>query len=270
MQSIPSVVSPASLALAHDVGLNALYPLAILAWKAHAMAKFPEEAVGLVLTDGTFIACTNQHPEPLDHFAFEKSLLVRFNGRIAGIVHSHTPGFKGDPTVEATHELSEADMSQQIATDLPWGVSVASKDSCSNPVWWGDMLPIRPLIGRTFVHGITDCYSLVRDWHRLRGIHFDDVPRDPDWWEQPDKDLYTELFESRGFERVQRVAPKVGDCFICGVRSDKRNHAGVFVSPQLFLHHPGHQLSLRGQASIWRSKLDFLVRHKDLPEDIEC
>lgn len=266
MLYIPSEASPASLALASEVGLNLYYPLTIRQWKAYAIEQFPKEAVALILKDGSLVPVENLHEDPNDHFEFDLAVLAYYGDSVAGLVHSHTPGWKGDPSVKPSAEPSEADMASQIATAIPWGISTCSADSVSDPIWWGDSLSIRPLLGRQFVHGIMDCYSLVRDFHRLNGITFEDVPRDSDWWTQ-DKDLYMELFESRGFERVQRVAPKAGDCFICSLRSDKRNHAGVFISDDLFIHHPGDSLSVRSQANRWRQKLDFLVRHKDLPEE---
>lgn len=267
MQSIPLVASPASLALGFDVGLNCAHPQAIAQWKAHALSCFPNEAAGFILTDGRFIPVENIHADPRDHFEFPSTLYVAYADLLAGVVHSHTPGWRDEPTRPPSHSPSQADMAAQISMDVPWGISVAQNGSVSDPVWWGDTLPIRPLIGRTFIHGITDCYSLVRDWHRLQGIQFDDVPRDEDWWMEDSKDLYMDLFESRGFVRVQRVAPKKGDAFICGLRSGKRNHAGVFISNDIFIHHPGDQLSLRSHGVRWRQKLDFLVRHKDLAED---
>lgn len=265
MLSIPSVVSPASLALASDVGFNGTYPDAIKAWKDYAASKYPEEAVGFLLTGGEFLPVDNVHEEPENFFAVDDAVYVAYADALIAVLHSHTNG--AGENDEPSIEPSKADMERQILSDVPWGVSTCHGGVTSNPIWWGDSLEVRPLVGRQFVHGITDCYSLVRDWHRLNGIMFDDVPRDPDWWLQDDENLYMELFESRGFRVVTDRAPIEGDCFMCKLMSTKRNHAGVFVSNQVFLHHPGGSLSLRSQAARWRQKLDMIVRHKDLPEE---
>jgi proteasome lid subunit RPN8/RPN11 len=257
-----------SLALAYDIGLNTQYPVAINAWREHAVRMAPDEAVAAILTDGTLVPLNNVAQDARNYFAVADAEITPLLDRLAGIIHSHTEDTVDGKVVSPTHEPSQVDMETQIAYAVPFGISIVQHGSSSTPVWWGDQLPIRPLLGRNFLHGIMDCFSLVRDWHRLQGVYFDDVPRDPDWWDKPDFDLYEDLFEQHGFERVQRVAPKVGDGFICSLRSDKRNHAGLFVSDQVFIHHPGESLSLRSQGVRWRQKIDFMVRHKDLPEDL--
>lgn len=278
MLTIPSVVSPASLACAHDVGLNSSHPKALAAWRLHALEKVPNEACGLFLRGDRFLPVENISETPDRHFAFSSHIYEDIADEIEGIVHSHTPGpeldQRGEPLM-ADNAPSKLDMESQIASDVPWGISIADATHTSDPIWWGDSLPIRPLLGRVFLHGVNDCYSLVRDWHRLQGIHFDDVPRDSEWWKNvsdagvAEFDLYIDLFESRGFKRVQRDAPKKGDCFITRLHSPLvRNHAGVFIDDQQFIHHAGGQLSLRQFGHVWGPKLDFIVRHKDLPETL--
>jgi proteasome lid subunit RPN8/RPN11 len=278
MQSIPSVVSPASLACAHDVGLNTSHPRALKAWREYAIQHVPNEACGFFLRGDHFYPIENRSETPDRHFIFDSFEYADISDQVEGIVHSHTPGpdldHRGEPML-ADDTPTKLDMESQIASDVPWGISCADATHVSDPLWWGDSLPIRPLLGRVFKHGINDCYSLVRDWHRLQGVHFEDVPRDMGWWKNvsdagvAEFDLYTDLFESRGFERVQRVAPKTGDCFIARLHSPVvRNHAGVFIDDERFIHHAGGQLSLRQFGHVWQPKLDFIVRHKDLPETL--
>jgi cell wall-associated NlpC family hydrolase len=272
------VVSPALLACAHDIGLNNTHPMAVHAWKAYALEKFPEEACGFFLKGNRFLPVENQAPADQRHssFSFDIRDYAAYEDDIEGFVHSHTSGpeTNTDGTlVKADGSPTKEDMASQIASGWPFGISVVDETTCGNPVWWGDSLPIRPLIGRGFLHGINDCYSLVRDWHRLQGIHFDDVPRDLAWWKETNEqgeakvDLYMDLFESRGFKRVHRDYPQMGDCFIVKFHSPLvRNHAGVFISDDEFAHHAGDQLSKRQLGSIWQNRIDFLVRHQDLPE----
>ncbi|QIG66674.1 tail assembly protein K [Rhizobium phage RHph_TM16] len=280
MQSIPSVVSPALLALVHDVGLNLTHPLAVHQWKQHALSKFPNEACGFFLKGNKFFPVENVSPEPRSNFVFNMDDYPDLEeSDIEGFVHSHTAGpetNKDGTLVKADGSPSRLDMEGQIASDIPWGISEVDETSCGNPVWWGDMLPRRPLIGRVFLHGVNDCYSLIRDWYALQGIHFEDVPRSIAWWKEtnedgtPKHDLYEQLFESRGFKRVYREDGvfKKGDVFICKLHSPHvRNHGGVFISDDEFIHHAADQLSMRQLGAIWKSRLDFFVRHKDLPEE---
>lgn len=258
---------------ARDVGFNSTHPLALTAWKAHAVSKAPQEACGLFLTPDEFVPLDNVHPEPENYFRISEKALLPYHGRIAGIVHSHTPNKEvdaDDPNpAYITSIPTQADMEGQIASALPWAISLVSGGECGDPVWWGDQLPIRPLIGRTFIYGINDCLSLVRDWHRLQGITFPDMPRRWGWWESGKEELYLDNFEKFGFQRVIRPdgLPIPGDVFLCRLRASVSNHAGVYVGGGRVLQHTLDQLSKHMPASLWISKFEFLVRHKDLPDD---
>jgi hypothetical protein len=273
--AIPSVVSPALLACAHDVGLNTSHPSALLAWKEHALSCGSLEAVGFFLSGDRFLAVENKSEEPWHHFVYDSDDYIEYADQIEGIVHSHTEGPQRDEKGNyflPSPEPTKLDMECQISTAVPWGISCVSGGHVGNPVWWGDQLPIRPLIGRVFHHGINDCFSLIRDQFRLWGFHFDDVPRNPWWWKDVEDgkpvDLYEQLFESRGFQRVERTQWKKGDVFIAHLHSPEvRNHGGVFINDFEFIHHAGEQLSRRAMGEVWHSKLDFLVRHKDMPEN---
>jgi cell wall-associated NlpC family hydrolase len=262
---------PVSLVSKLEVGFNTSHATAIAEWKQYAINCMPNEAVGF-LTEAGFVPATNSSADPKNHFKVsgEEFLMA---GEVIGILHSHTAGYT-DPVTGLTSSPqafpSKLDMENQIASDVPWGLSVVSSESASEPIWWGDTLPIRPLVGRPFIHGVTDCYSLGRDWHRLQGIEFPDFPRDHAWWEPeyPDApDMYLEGFESAGFVQVHRTDPIPGDCFVCSIRSKKRNHAGVYIGNGMILHHLSGHLSTRSPASRYRTVLDFWIRHKDLPED---
>jgi len=267
MQRSPMVASPASLACAQPDEMNVRHAFALEDWKAHALACYPEEACGFIVADGSFIACENIHPEPLRFFEISPQAYLAA-GEVVAVLHSHcTVG-----TEPALPWPSAMDMEGQIASGVAWGISLCDGETVALPFWWGDGVPVKPLVGRVFQHGIADCYALVRDWHRLEhGILIPEYPRDDAWW-IPDengnyKALYEDLFHTAGFERVYRDNPLPGDCFICHVRSPKtRNHAGVYVGGGVILHHLVHQLSQHSAAQIWRSKMDFLVRHKDMPE----
>ncbi|QIG76095.1 tail assembly protein K [Rhizobium phage RHph_I4] len=274
--AIPSVVSPALLACAHDVGLNTSHPKALIEWKKHALSCGTLEAVGFFLKGDRFMPVENKSEEPWHHFVYDSDDYLEVADDIEGIVHSHTEGPNRNEAgnyVLPTPEPTKLDMENQIATAVPWGISCVVSGSVGNPVWWGDQLPIRPLIGRVFHHGINDCFSLIRDQFRLWGFHFEDVPRDPWWWSELKEDgtyinLYEDLFESRGFVRVERSRWKRGDVFLAKLHSPEvRNHGGVFISNEEFIHHAGDHLSRRALGEIWQNKLDFLVRHKDMPEN---
>lgn len=264
-----------SLAFEHSNGLNAKWRAAVDAHRAHAAAEWPREAAGLVLPDGSYQACANVSDRPLTSFELSEGVFEAADP--VAVLHSHTSEVLEDGTVIEPQDCPSAeDMLRQPPTAVPWGITIATETGASDPFWFGDEVPRPDLYGRRFRHGVDDCYSFVRDWHReVPGILIPDFPRDPHWWEapedpdQPRPDLYMAGFESAGFVRTRRTVDEIlpGDCFICKLRSSVMNHAGVYLGDGLIGHHIYGYLSKKDPASGWRPKLLHLVRHRDLPED---
>lgn len=246
----------------------------IRAAKDHARAEFPKESCGIVVGDD-YVPCPNIAEDPENDFEIPTAVSGKLfaAGKVKAILHSHPNG----PLFP-----SQKDMLGQIATNVPWGIVVLDQDGrISEPLMWGDALPIVPLVGRTFMHGIADCYTLVRDIFRLgkegmaaQGMPdwpFDpvtlpEVPRDDSWW-SGDDDLYTAHLEKEGFKVIPMEQVRPGDCFLkaLGTRDtnphNKLNHAGALVSPDLLLHHLPARLSVREPASLWGRAADLWVRY---------
>lgn len=266
-----------SLAFEHDprTELNAQWRAAVDAHKRHAASEWPREACGAILPDGSYLASANVSKTPEVSFRLPRGFFEKHEP--IAILHSHTAEVTERGTVLDPQDCpSYDDMVCQIDTAVPWGISLAAPGGATDPFWFGDEVPRPPLYGRRFRHGVDDCYSFIRDWHREEaGIEIPEFPRDPDWWEPGEDgksaqaDLYQDGFESAGFARVERDFRSIlpGDVFLCSVRSKVLNHGGVYVGNGLIGHHLTHQLSMRDPAAIWKPKLNFLVRHKDLPED---
>ncbi|GEP11115.1 NlpC/P60 family protein [Methylobacterium gnaphalii] len=263
-------------AFGFDPGLNARWRGAVDAHKDHARADWPAEAVGLVDAEGGYHPCENIAEDPTSFFEIrDRDLAAVDGGRPAALLHSHTavPHPESGATTQPNDSPSAADMQTQIDMAIPWGISLCIETGATDPFWFGDQVPRPPLFGRSFRHGVDDCYAFIRDWHReVAGIAIPDFPRDAEWWEPredaPQQDLYRDGFEAAGFDRVHRPdGPLPGDVFLCSIRSPVMNHGGVYLGDGLIGHHLVHQLSLRSPATIWRAKLGFLVRHRDLPDD---
>lgn len=269
-----------SALFAFDDGMNARFRAAVDAHKAHAAREWPREAGGLVLEDGSYAACRNIADDPLVEFELDPDEVHAVSGQAyAAVLHSHA-SVKDPETGRDQPPLdcpSGVDMQGQLDTGVPWGISLCLSTGATDPFWWGRGVPRPPLVGRVFRHGIDDCYSLIQDWHRdVAGIDLPDFVRDVEWWElrpgEPQADLYMDGFARAGFapadpERVSRGLLLPGDCFICKIRSPVLNHAGIYIGDGLILHHLMDCPSKRDPASLWRPKLNFIVRHKDLPED---
>jgi cell wall-associated NlpC family hydrolase len=171
-------------------------------------------------------------------------------------------------------------MEQQIISDVPWVIVPIHPESVDPFIIWGDSMPIAPIIGREFVHGVTDCYSCIRDAFRLgraklakQGVDWPfsphlikDFPRDLDWWspqgDRPALDLYAANFSDAGFRPIAREEVRPGDVFLTKIRSDKLNHGGVVVGGGLILHHLPGRLSRREPAGSWQRVAELWLRCK--------
>ena len=260
--------------------MTELFAAAIDQAKRHAREVFPREACGIVVND-EFIACENiaapaeQHdPEdkncPCQLCAFEIAMIdyqdYYISGELQAIVHSH-PNHPGYP--------SKSDMEGQIRSGVPWILFSLDEEREGKAVVWGDSLPMRPIIGREFVPGASDCYSLVRDTFRLGSeglaaqgmpewpfpsVTLPEVPRDDSWWNS-DLDLYTDMYAKNGFEIINQWEARPGDGFLMKIRSEKYNHGGLLVGRDLILHHLPTRLSRREPAGLWGRQAGLWLRY---------
>ena len=220
--------------------------------RAHAAAEYPKEAVGVVIA-GEYRPEVNVHPEPTEHFKIADERLAELILQpLQAIVHSH-PDHPAHP--------SEHDMRQQLATNVPWGICPVVQGIAGIPFFWGDAVPVPPLLERQFKHGVTDCYALIRDWYRTeRGVILKDYARSWEWWNSGGN-LYDEYFRDAGFEPIHGE-PQVGDVFLAQIRSPVINHAGVYLGDGLILHHLTDRLSRREPAFPWQRFITRWVRHQ--------
>lgn len=217
----------------------------------HAEHEHPHESCGLII-DGRYMARLNVHPDPRHAFAMRR--MDKLDAAAEGVVHSHTAPAPAAP--------SEADMRCCQSWAIPWAiVPVDGAGAAGQPFVWGRGAPIPPLIDRPYRHGVTDCYSVIRDWWRLeRDVELPDYPRTFAWWEGPAgarADLYERHWADLGFREVSPADAEVGDCLLMQVRAPVPNHAAVLVEPGVILHHPGGSLAYDPMR---RSRRDLAAR----------
>lgn len=250
--------------------------------KAHALAEYPREAVGFVVATGRremYMPGVNAAAKPEDYFATrpEDWVAAEQLGEIIAFVHSH-PNMPATPS-QADRVACEA-MAEHVKP-LEWLIaSVMPGEAAPQVAGIESFCPEgyqAPLIGRQFYHGVLDCYTLVQDYYRReRGIELPDFEREDGWWEG-EQELYLDNFAAAGFVEVDD-GPRAGDVILMQLRSDRVNHAAVFLGdvplaeaphahpvPDAMLHHAYGYLSERiPYGGYWSQITRKIIRHKEL------
>jgi len=224
--------------------------------QTHALEEAPNECCGLVTASG-YVWCENVADDPKNSFVLDprRYAAVASREEILAVVHSHV-----HPNADCPTKL---DMEQQIQSKLPWGIThVGENGLATAPFWFGDSVPIPPLIGRTFRHGVTDCYALVRDWFRLeRDIQLPIFPREDYWWEDGE-DVLLDNYKAMGFEPLSSVKDlQIGDGILGTIAGRVTNHCAVYVGQGLILHHLPNRLSRVDPIHMWMKHLRIAVRY---------
>lgn len=235
----------------------------------HALDALPRPACGGIFGEGdepAFVPVRGAVPESRGNFDLEMSVLRRLedaNGPLRAIVYSHPTERKTD--IEAVlFTPSASEMRWQMAAEVPFLIAVASPGGVADLFWFGDQCPVPPLVGRIFRHGVTDCYSLCRDWYRLeRNVRLPEFPRDWDWWTggREGPNLYVEGFGRAGFYPIERAEARAGDSALFCIRSKVPNHAAVLLEDGWMIHHSGYMSPIDPMRISQRARIDRWARH---------
>ena len=221
-------------------------------WKeealVHAKDQDPKESCGLLLNirgKERYFPCRNLSMTAHQCFIIDPEDYVRADntGEIKAIVHSHpvTPPFP-----------SEADKLSCEQSKLPWHIVNPKTEQ------WGYYEPCgyKPsLKGRPWVWGVTDCWSLVRDFYKEeKGIELLDYERPVTPQEFNDVPLFERYAERTGFKELDpNETLKNGDILLMSIMYNTLNHVAIFLDGDV-LHHLTDRLSCKEPYSAWLQK----------------
>lgn len=132
------------------------------------------------------------------------------------------------------------------------------------------MIEYESLIGKPFMLGEQDCFSLCIDFFDQNfAIKIPNISRPHDW--QADKlDLINDFYHLSGFKQLDSEAdwpPRIGDVLVTTIHGTNPNHLVVYLGSNEILHHPMHQLSRKeSMRPVWRRFTSYILRHPDVPD----
>ena len=221
-------------------------------WKeaalSHAKNQDPKEAVGLLLNvkgKQRYYPCQNLAITNHQEFILNPEDYVKADnlGEIIGIFHSH-------PITPPTP--SQADRISCEHSRLRWYIVNPKTEQ------WAELKPegYKPeLCGRPWVWGVTDCWSLVRDWYKEeKNIELIDYERSMTPEEFLENPLFEKYAKDTGFrELANDEALKKGDVLLMSIMHPTLNHVAIFLG-DMVLHHLADRLSCKEPYSEWLLK----------------
>lgn len=231
-----------------------------------AMARFPQEACGLVVQVGQkSIAVETENSSEIPNAQFliaaEEYARCADMGEIIGVWHTHTNG---------NNQPSDADYAGCENTGLPWYLlPVTQKHDLSfvfEPlVYFEPEGREIPYVGRPYAFGAMDCWSLVRDYHKREfGIELGDYPRYHEFWKNSETNFFNDCWEKENLVDVTGAMAQVGDIFFIQTdNSGNPNHVAVYIGDDKILHHCHGRLSRRDTygGGYWAKHTVRHVRH---------
>ena len=214
----------------------------------HAKDQEPKEAVGLVLNIRgklKYYPCNNLAITSHQCFILDPEDYVKADnaGDIVGIFHSHPV----NPPAP-----SQADKVSCEASGLPWYIVNPTSQE------WSYLEPCGykpPLLGRQWVWGVTDCWSLVRDWYKEnKNINLKDWERPLTPQEFNDKPLFEQCANDTNFRELEANERLLdGDVLLMSIMYPTLNHVALFFQGDV-IHHLTDRLSCREPYSEWLLK----------------
>jgi proteasome lid subunit RPN8/RPN11 len=234
----------------------------------HALAEYPRECCGLIVrteAGDVYMPGRNIAATPVEQFALapEDYADAEDMGEVVAMVHSH-PNGTAQPSMGDRTVCERAGIPNWVIVSL--GVQADGSVGIDD---WNEFGPsgyVAPLYGREFLHGVLDCYALIRDWYLAeRGIVLPDFERKDGWWDDGHSNLYIAHYQDAGFRDVGRdVTLETGDVLLMQIRSKNAvpNHAGVYLGDGMFAHHVYGRLSCKAVwGSMWRDSCTTVLRY---------
>jgi proteasome lid subunit RPN8/RPN11 len=213
----------------------------------HAKQEAPNEACGLVyMFKGRekYAPAKNIAVDKLNQFTIDPRSWAETEdkGDIVAVFHSH---------VNCDATPSDADKYSSEKQGLKYYIVNPKSNE------WQSYEPVgykNSLIGRPYVFGVYDCWSLVRDYFKEQGIIMRDWVRPANEDDFLDNPMFEDCFEATGFRELKYDEQlQTNDCLLLSIYGNGLNHIAVFIDGEV-LHHIQGRLSGREPYGEWLQK----------------
>lgn len=226
--------------------------------KAHTLACYPNEMVGVVTLD-SFIPLENKSTNPEKSFSIDPLVYVKVVDRTIAIVHSHCR----NPRTREFYDLrtpSLADITNQKKSNKPWLIVGTEGEIVTPPI----QFPREPndnYVGRQFIWYVDDCYTLVQDYYRYSlNIILPDKASSFDWSKQENlSHSFTKYISDYGFTDIRKIEDiRKGDLLLLDRPGIESSHLGIYEDGYVL-----HQdlLSRREPFSNFIGNIRRILRH---------
>lgn len=124
-----------------------------------------------------------------------------------------------------------------------------------------------PMIGRPFLHGLFDCYTLVKDYFKrnFNLILPTNLQRTWEWW-NTGSNLYLEHANNYEFKETKDI--KKHDVLVMSLSSPVPNHGAIYLGDNKIMHHVAGRFStIEEFSSIYKHKLSVILRNKNINDN---
>lgn len=227
--------------------------------KAHSLESENEVCGLIIIKDGYYevIKCNNISDDPENHFIIDYNDYINASekGEIIATYHSHN-----DQNKDRFNSLSLFDIEQAKKNNLiyimyyvPRGTFSVIDPKDSNSKY----------TGRQFEIGVTDCFTLLRDFYLDElNIAITNYSRTSDW-QSINKNLIEDTFVMEGFEVVKDL--EYGDVLLFSKsKTSPAEHIGIYIGNNLYLHHSNFENSnVTYYSEFYKRQTKYIIRHKD-------
>ncbi len=215
-------------------------------FKTYAQEQTPNEACGLLaIIDGkeTFWPCKNLAEGKHEFFMLDPDDWVECEdtGEVIGVIHSHPVG---------AAIASDADKASCEHIGFPYYIYSINQDHWTKIEPSGWKAP--SLIGRRFIWGKYDCWSIVTDW--LKENKNIEIP----YWQRPktlkefaENPEFEYALPKLNFKKQEKTDNlKTGDVLLFTGAKQKLSHVAVYIGDSMILNHNFKALSCRQQLNL--------------------